>query len=343
MAGLRDLILKENPYEALDLYDPAAERRQGLYQLMIQQAMSNPSMTSPLLALVGALGYGRSNQNELGKINQLKQGRQQFMGEVQKIASSGATPDEKINQLVNLKMQYGSDFGMDIDGIAKLYSQQANRGAYGRAFTTDEEGNPQVPSGMEISTINAKGQPTYKKKKDRAQELSDEIAKKELMAMAALLPKLGQASQAVDQLENLFYEGAKLDKNPIAARLTGPFDAAAAKAGFNSALNIYMNDRKAFAGLIAKGGFGEAGMLTKDDITRAVASLPNAGSTLEEAQRGFLEVKTLLSAARNRYLQKKEEYLSGTTTESALQPQTTNGQAGLSGNLGSLKSKYGLR
>jgi len=160
---------------------------------MIQQAMSNPSMTSPLLALIGALGYGRSNQNELGKINQLKQSRQQFMGEVQKIASSGATPDEKINSLMGLKAQFGTDFGLGIDDIAKQYQMMSNRNSLIPVYGYDENGNlvprGQVPKGSKVPDVIAQEkfnseQEEKKNQKDAESELIKDSAREQLDTIA---------------------------------------------------------------------------------------------------------------------------------------------------------------
>ena len=127
--------------------------------------------------------------------------------------------------------------------------------------------------------------------------------------MTTLLPKLDQADQAVMQLETLFKGGASPDKNPVVARVSGVADYLGAKSGFNPKLNAYLNNRKAFAGLIAKGGFGEAGMLTNQDIERVVSALPGSSSTPEEAKIGFQEVRNLLSSARKRFEDKKSQYL----------------------------------
>ena len=169
-----------------------------------------------------------------------------------------------------------------------------------------------LPPGFIVVNGEVKSDPSYKRQEtqeERTANLSDEIAKKELSTMTTLLHKLDQADQAVMQLETLFKGGASPDKNPVVARVSGVADYLGAKSGFNPKLNAYLNNRKAFAGLIAKGGFGEAGMLTNQDIERVVSALPGSSSTPEEAKIGFQEVRNLLSSARKRFEDKKSQYL----------------------------------
>lgn len=146
---------------------------------------------------------------------------------------------------------------------------------------------------------------------ENSRKIEQDITKNELETMSKQLPKLDQAYQSIGQLEDLYNKGATPDQNPIMARLTGIPDAVRAKMGFNPNLNSYMNNRKAFAGLIAKGGFGESGMLTNQDIERVVSALPSSGSTPDEAKLGFAEVKKLLGAARDRFENTKRRYTGG--------------------------------
>ena len=133
---------------------------------------------------------------------------------------------------------------------------------------------------------------------------------KELSEMQKLLPKLDQAGQALNQLEKKYYEGIQPSSSPLQARGGGVFQKAGAGLGFNPSLNRYLSNRKAFAGLIAKGGFGEAGMLTDQDIARVTNALPSEFSTAEESKQAFEEIRTILGAARQRFEKKKAEIFS---------------------------------
>ena len=155
---------------------------------------------------------------------------------------------------------------------------------------------------------------------ERTNKLQDEIDKKELSSMATNLPKLDQAFQATSQLKDLFYGAltpTDVKKGDVVGgiknRLSGPLRTVAATIGTNPQLNRYLANRKAFSGLTSKGGFGEAGMLTNQDIERVINALPNEYSTSKEAEIGFKEVEGILGAARTRFENKKKEYLSRAT------------------------------
>lgn len=167
-------LLGKGGYNDLDIYDPAAERRNNLYQLMISQAMQNPSMTSPLLAFVGALGYGRGNNAQQNKINQLKQGKAEFLKGVQQISQSNKTPDEKINDLVNLQAQYGTDYGLGIKDIVDQYGKMAERGNFNTLYN-----NQNIPQGFEVTEFDYKGRPKITKVKRDLQAEKFDAAKKE--------------------------------------------------------------------------------------------------------------------------------------------------------------------
>lgn len=138
---------------------------------------------------------------------------------------------------------------------------------------------------------------------------------KELSEMQKALPKLDQANTTLDQLEKKYYEGLNPDKNPLNARAGGLSRKIAAASGFNPAAKTYMNNKKAFAGLISKGGFGETGVLTQQDIERVTAALPNEYSTKEEAAQAFEEVRSILKAARGRYEDKRKSVLGNKKSE----------------------------
>lgn len=209
---------------------------------------------------------------------------------------------------------------LDKANTAKILAETAN-------LTNQNAGN--LPEGF----VSVKGKtykdPTYKRQETQeelSRELKQDIRKKELTQAASMLPKLDQAVQSIDQLEALYHKGATPDKFGLIARATGPFDWIGAKTGINPDLNNYMDNAKAFSGLIAKGGFGEAGMLTNQDIKRVVSALPGPGSSKSEVKGKFSEIRKLLKNARSNFERTKREYIG---TEQ-------------SNELNNLKSKYGL-
>lgn len=139
-------------------------------------------------------------------------------------------------------------------------------------------------------------------------DLMKEVRKKELIKAAEALPKLENAEQAVKNLEQQFYRGhtpksvAKGDiGGGLMAKLTGLGEGASAMMNANPELATYMADKEAFAGLISKGGFGEAGMLTNQDIKRVTNALPSPGDSKETAEIKWREIKSILGSARERY------------------------------------------
>ena len=170
----------------------------------------------------------------------------------------------------------------------------------------------QVPEGFTLAGGKVVRDPTYKRQDtpdERIQSFQDEIDKKELSEQAKLLPKLDMAEQAVSQLEAQFGravpEPTSVQKGDVfgglKARAEGLTQRASGLVGANADVRTYENLRKSFASLISKGGFMEAGVLTNQDIQRALAAIPLPGSTKEEVESGFREIKTILGSARQRY------------------------------------------
>lgn len=162
--------------------------------------------------------------------------------------------------------------------------------------------------------------PAYKR-----QPTPEEIGKKiqydidlaELKDQSKALPKLAQAEQAAKQLKELYYRGFKpksvKDGDVIGGILTktsGIGSSISALSGANPELGQYGKNREAFSGLISKGGFGEAGMLTQQDINRIKAILPSEYSTKEEAEIAWSEIETILSIARMRFERRKRGIIS---------------------------------
>lgn len=58
-----------------------------------------------------------------------EQSRQKFMTSIETIMSSNSTPEVKINNLMKLKVQHGTDYDLGIDDIVDQFNQQADRSA----------------------------------------------------------------------------------------------------------------------------------------------------------------------------------------------------------------------
>lgn len=144
--------------------------------------------------------------------------------------------------------------------------------------------------------------------RNEALPLEYQLKKSELTGMATMLPKMDQANEAVKILKDQYYSAVspksveKGDvKGGISARASGIGESLKAAAGASPDLQTFKNNRGAFASLISKGGFLEAGVLTNQDIDRVLAAVPNEYSTKQEADKGWGTVNEILSAARKRY------------------------------------------
>ena len=197
-------------------------------------------------------------------------------------------------------------------------------------FGEDPEG---APEGFTVVNGRMVKDPAYKRmptQDERGVELEDAIAKDELSQMSKALPKLDQADQAAKQLQDLY--GQAVDPGSVKEgdvmgglmyRASQIPKTATAMVGANPELNRYSANRKAFSGLISKGGFGEAGMLTQQDIERVASILPNEYSTKEESDIAWREIQALLGSARNRFNEKKDSYLNPQNGQSAMASMRT--------------------
>jgi len=188
-----------------------------------------------------------------------------------------------------------------------------------------------------FTTVNGRvvRDPAYKRlptPEERGIELEDEVAKSELTSMSKALPKLDQADQAAGQLKGLYDRAVKpesVEKGDLFGglmyRASGIPKTVMGMSGANPELNRYSADRKAFSGLISKGGFGEAGMLTQQDIERVASILPNEYSTKEESDIAWEEVKNILGSARKRFEEKKNSYKQGAGAFSSMKTPSIPG------------------
>lgn len=81
-----------------------------------------------------------------------------FLKGVQEITKSGKSPDDKINDLVGLVAEHGTDYDLGVMDIVKQYGQMANRSTLGSI-------GKNIPEGYEIIGYDQKGQPMIRKKK----------------------------------------------------------------------------------------------------------------------------------------------------------------------------------
>lgn len=150
------------------------------------------------------------------------------------------------------------------------------------------------------------------------QKMQEAVTKSELTKSAEILPKMDQALEAVNMLQEQYYKGVTppvVEKGDVAgglkARASGVAQGAMAAAGANPDLNVYKSNRGAFASLISKGGFLEAGMLTNQDIERVLKAVPDEGSTKKEADVKWTEIRNILGKARQKYEKKLSEATGG--------------------------------
>lgn len=202
--------------------------------------------------------------------------------------------------------------------------QRAPEQSYVPAFTVGSDGQmipiitPNNPPGMVPKGTKIVPGSTMQSSQDKIKEA---VTKSELTSAAGILPKMDQAQEAIKMLREQYYKGvtppdvSKGDiKGGISARLSGIGQSAMSSAGANPDLNVYKSNRGAFASLISKGGFLEAGVLTNQDIQRVLKAVPDEYSTKKEAEIKWQEVEGILGKARQRYEKKFSDATGGAET-----------------------------
>lgn len=196
-------------------------------------------------------------------------------------------------------------------------------------FTFDPATNQVVPVG-----VVPKGSQVMAPQYTPEEKIQQAVQKSELTKTAELLPKMDQALEAVRSLKDQYYKAvkpAKVESGDISgglkARASGLLQGAKSAAGSNPDLNVFKSDKGAFASLISKGGFLEAGMLTNQDITRVLQSLPDEGSTEKEATTKWAKIDDILGKARQKYEAKLKKIGGGSsTTEASTQEFNVGGK-----------------
>ena len=191
---------------------------------------------------------------------------------------------------------------------------KAEKQNYVPAFTIGDNGQmipiitPNNPPGMVPKGTKIVPSSTMQSSEDKIREA---VTKSELTSAAGILPKMDQAQEAVKMLKEQYYKGfspSDVQKGDIQgglkARIGGLGQSAMSAVGANPDLNVYKSNRGAFASLISKGGFLEAGVLTNQDIERVLKAVPDEGSTKKEADTKWQEVEGILGKARSRYEKK---------------------------------------
>lgn len=145
-----------------------------------------------------------------GYINgQTLQKKNQFLQGVQGITQSQKNPDEKVNDLMSLMAEHGTDYGLGLKDIIDQYGKMAQRGQ-NKLFKIDENGNPTVPNGFEVVGYDQKGNPMIRKDK----EDKPPTATQETTALYA--SRIKQANGVFEKLEgylnNLPVVGTKMNE-----------------------------------------------------------------------------------------------------------------------------------
>jgi len=244
---------------------------------------------------------------------------------------------EKGNYPINpsVQPQGGFDQSQMFSFGGKPY-MKAPQQSYVQAWTMGDDGQlrpiitPNNPTGMVPKGTKIVPSSTMQSSEDKIKEA---VTKSELTSAAGILPKMDQAQEAVKMLKEQYYKGftpMEVEKGDIKgglkARFSGIGQSAMSAAGANPDLNVYKSNRGAFASLISKGGFLEAGVLTNQDIERVLKAVPDEGSTKKEADTKWQEVEGILGKARQKYEKKFGEVTGGTgkSNPSGSEVQTFN-------------------
>lgn len=271
--------------------------------------------TSPANTALSALA-GAGNTFLAGK--QLM-GRQQFLKGVQSITASPKSPDEKINDLQSLVAQHGGDYNFGVQDIVDTYNKQANRGTLSR-FASE------APEGMEIVGYDQKGQPMFRKvsrnvaaeKFDADQRTKEEKSQKQTeMVLDSARATLSTISEIKKGLRYFGAAGelpawpAEYSKKNWTANVNRLKD--------KMVVDLMLNLKSASAS--GSTGFGPLSEKEGQRLENAATALQK-GLKEEDAARYLTEIE---NAAK--------KILGG----------NKGGQPAQTGELPSLKSKYGLR
>lgn len=283
--------------------------------------------------------YGKpliGNEQTAGVARAAHNGLMSFFGGTPQFKQDETDNSSKLSDQIAL-LNYKDSLKDPEDEILSRRLKESQIGAYD-AMANATPGEGQIKVGNKIvNDPSYKRQPTQE---ERQRELEDEVNKSELISVAKSLPKLDQAFASSKQLHDLFDKAVSPQSvkpndfiGSIGQRLSGIPKTSAAFLGMNPELNRYKAQRKAFAGNIAKGGFGESGMLTQQDIERISSILPDEYSNKQESDIAWQEIENVLSSARERFNKKKNEYINPNQNPyDAMKPSQTPAFVGGVGN-----------
>lgn len=151
-----------------------------------------------------AQGAGQFANNMMGL--QQVQKRDQFLKSVQGITQSQKTPDEKVNDLIGLQAQYGTDYGLGIGDIVKAYQSQP------KPLT--------VPEGFKVKSLNSSGTATFEPNVGDVENLS---AQQQIQARSLARKIVGARRQndILPAITKRMAEGATIDKIEDELRYAG--------------------------------------------------------------------------------------------------------------------------
>lgn len=141
---------------------------------------------------------------------------------------------------------------------------------------------------------------------NKAREIDFNLAAKANEDMAVL-------DTSLSSLEDMF---KKAIPNPSAdgskAIMEGTFQNALSSVGMNEDLRSFNKLKDSMTSLFSKGLFREAGVLTNQDIQRAMASLPEATDSSVTLANKMATLRAIIQTGKTNYEAKRQAYISGT-------------------------------
>ena len=228
-----------------------------------------------------------------------------------KIAQLAVSNPEAANQIIGRIRDSGAGdiFGLREQGTSiadvlsgALSQSQATQGSQGLRVVPDK--------------IDSSGNVSFKFENPQSlqREAAAELNKKQAGKLAEILPKLEIAETALDNLIGTFNQAIPelAETGGEAIFSQGPSQTLAKLVGRNEKLRAFDQAKKAFSGVFAKGVFQESGVLTNQDIKRALDSLPNQFDSQESADIKIGILKDLINKAKLNF-QNKRDNIAGDT------------------------------
>ena len=162
---------------------------QGLLQMLasVAQNTGNPSTER------GQIFQGAGNAY-LGGLN--NQNRQQFFGQVGQISQAQIDPAQKINMLIGLKAQHGTDYGLGLDEIAKQFTEMSKQ-------NVDMRGQDVTMRGQKMTAANANRDREWKPK-TQEEAMSFEGAKAGMKPPTQAMETTALYASRIKQADDIF-------------------------------------------------------------------------------------------------------------------------------------------